>query len=294
MNALWRVWEDHPALTFPKAQLTLTGFSIAALRTNFYIRELNAMFDAGLSAGLKPTDIFIGHGHSDHMANLPFHLYSEHKVRVYVPAESLEFFDKYVSAMFTLTFHKSAPSPCEFVPVVPGQQLSLTLNNRPFIVDVFKCFHSRCTDSECKHTDCEGHMPCVGYGFTELKKKLNPDFVGKTGKELAEMRKAGIVLDVVVPRKLFVFLSDTSCEVFKTDAIFDYEIIMLECTFIHEEDYEQAVATNHTHWRDLEPHVKKHSDKTFVLYHFSQRYKTAEVEEFFKTFDLPNIHVWAN
>lgn len=295
MNAIWRVWEDHPPLSFPSAQLTITGYSIAALRTNFYIRELNAMFDAGLSAGLRPTHIFIGHGHSDHMANLPFHLYSDHKVKVFVPAESLEFFDAYVSSMFSLTFNKKTPSPCEFIPVVPGQQMQVVLNNRPFTLDVFKCFHSRCDTTMCEHdAACGGVMPCVGYGFTEMKKKLNPEYVGRTGKELAAMRKAGVELDVMVPRKVFLFLSDTSCEVFKTAAIFEYEIIMLECTFIAEEDYDQATATNHTHWRDLAPHVAAHPDKIFILYHFSQRYKVKEIEEFFVKQAVANIYVWAS
>src|SRR5438094_6939082 len=37
LNALWRVWEDHEPMRIPETTYTLRGFSIAALRTHFYI-----------------------------------------------------------------------------------------------------------------------------------------------------------------------------------------------------------------------------------------------------------------
>ena len=48
---LWKVWKEHPPTPIPGSpQLTLMGWSLAALRTNFYIKELGLMLDAGLSA----------------------------------------------------------------------------------------------------------------------------------------------------------------------------------------------------------------------------------------------------
>ena len=53
------------------------GYSVAALRTNFYIRELGLMLDAGLSApNMTINHMLITHPHSDHTANIPFHIYA--------------------------------------------------------------------------------------------------------------------------------------------------------------------------------------------------------------------------
>ena len=87
-NALWKVWDDREPITIPGTQYTLRGFSIAALRTNFFIKELSIMLDGGLSANYSPDHIFITHSHTDHIANLPFHLYSakeNSKIQIYAP-----------------------------------------------------------------------------------------------------------------------------------------------------------------------------------------------------------------
>jgi hypothetical protein len=75
-NALWKVWDDRDPLIISGTQYTLNGGSNAALRTNFFIKELGVMLDDGLSANYCPKHIFITHSHSHHVANFAFHLYS--------------------------------------------------------------------------------------------------------------------------------------------------------------------------------------------------------------------------
>ena len=89
-NALWNIWNEREAIKIQHTMYTLKGWSIAALRTNFYIPELDVMFDAGLSANVNPDYIMISHLHADHIANLPFHLYTTKTTRpkVYAPWES--------------------------------------------------------------------------------------------------------------------------------------------------------------------------------------------------------------
>ena len=87
---LWKCWKEHPPTPIPGSpQLTLMGWSLAALRTNFYIKELGLMLDAGLSGPEWALyHILITHCHSDHCANLPFHLYSykpPDKIKIFVP-----------------------------------------------------------------------------------------------------------------------------------------------------------------------------------------------------------------
>ena len=42
-NAIWALWDDREAIKIPGTEYTLRGFSIVALRTNFYIKELGIM-----------------------------------------------------------------------------------------------------------------------------------------------------------------------------------------------------------------------------------------------------------
>jgi ribonuclease BN (tRNA processing enzyme) len=67
---------------------------------------------------------------------------------------------------------------------------------------------------------------------------------------------------------------------------------MIECTFLLDDDYSQAEKTFHIHWKDLEVYIRDNPNITFVLYHFSQRYKKKELIEFFSKIDLKNIVPW--
>lgn len=49
------------------------------------------MLDAGCSSPYDPTAILLTHGHSDHVANLPFHCYGVAPVQIYAPHEIVPF-----------------------------------------------------------------------------------------------------------------------------------------------------------------------------------------------------------
>lgn len=73
-------------------------------------------------------------------------------------------------------------------------------------------------------------------------------------------------------------------------------VVITECSFLYEEDRDRAVKTKHTIWADLEPVVRKWKDTTFVLMHFSLRYKDWEVRNFFLNLPDPpdNIVLWVD
>src|SRR5437870_4219086 len=98
MDSLWKVWSYRTPHKLVGTSYTLKGWSIAALRTNFYIPELGIMFDAGLSGGMSPNHIFITHQHCDHCCNIPFHLMCQgkDKIQVYAPEEACPFIDNYI------------------------------------------------------------------------------------------------------------------------------------------------------------------------------------------------------
>jgi ribonuclease Z len=283
-HAIWRVWDDHPALTIPGTSYTLIGYSVAALRTNFYIRELGVMLDAGISANICPDHILITHGHSDHTANLPFHLYGQkegRKIQVYVPNESVEYFRSFVTSSYELTsghsYDQKSPSGYDLVGVSPNQALNITINKRPWKLDIIKCDHG---------------LPCVGYGLSEGRTKLKQEYVGLSGKEIGALRKSGIEVSVEIEIPIMLFLGDTSRDILREEKLERYPVIMMECTFIDPEDEANAEKTKHMHWSHLSPYISKHPNTTFILYHFSQRYKPSEIKAHFDKVAMTNVVPW--
>jgi ribonuclease Z len=291
LNALWKVWDDHDTIKIPGTQLTLKGFSIAALRTNFYIPELSIMLDAGISGNMAPDYIFVTHSHSDHIANLPYHLYSAKngkKIQIYIPEEMTK---KMTGMLDSITMlNDEYPNP-EFenkengnmkcyniVPVKPGIS-DVILRNKKYELEVIKCYHS---------------VPCVGYGFSEFKTKLKDEYKELSSKEIGELRRKGVDVSCEVKNPILCFLGDTSDEVLKDKSLEKYRNIMIECTFIRDEELVQAEKTKHIHWKSLEKYITDHPNINFILYHFSQRYKKSEIKEFFDNKKLPNVIPWIN
>jgi ribonuclease Z len=284
VNALWKTWDDHPSMAIAGTQYTLNGFSICALRTNFYIKELNLMLDAGLSANFSPDYIMVTHCHSDHSANLPYHLYSAkegQKIQIYVPGKSLNNFRRLLDSAYELSTHEAIreEETCYQLIPVDDEVVTFKIRNKPFELEVIPCDHG---------------VPCVGYGFAEMRSKLKQEYQSMSQKELGQLRKSGIELSLLVPHYFLCYLGDTSNKILENDTLWKYQTIMIECTFIHEDELPQAAKTKHIHWLQLKPYVVAHHDNFFILYHFSQRYKKSDIVQYFQKEKLNNIHAWIN
>jgi ribonuclease Z len=287
-NALWKTWEDHPLMPIKGTQYTIRGFSICALRTNFYIKELNLMLDAGLSANFSPDYILVSHCHSDHSANLPYHLYSAkegQKIQIYVPSQSLPKFRRLLDSAYELSTNEPVQedqSCYELKPVKENgsqEMIPIKIRNKPFELEIFPCDHG---------------VPCVGYGIAEVRQKLKPEYQNLPQIELGKLRKSGVELSQSVPHYFLCFLGDTSCKILENNALWKYQTIMIECSFIFDDELPQATLTKHIHWSQLKPFILAHPETFFILYHFSQRYKKSEIKDLFDKENLSNVHAWIN
>jgi ribonuclease Z len=295
MNPLYKAWTAREPIKLEGTQYTLQGFSIAGYRTNFYVKELDLMLDAGISANFAPKKILITHCHSDHIANLPFHLYGgldkqdEEKIQVWMPQETEKLIRDYIDAMFRLSFHVTdvchENGKFDFynsVPVIPNQIINFQQKSGKYQIEIFKCDHS---------------VPCVGYGVSEIRKKLKEEYKTTPGKELGALRKSGIQIDEEYIDHQFVFLGDTTWEMFEFEEnnnIFKYKNIIVECSFITDDEIVHAIEKRHNHWQNFKPFVVANPQVNFVLIHFSPRYKKKEIEEFFEKENIPNITLWIN
>jgi ribonuclease Z len=279
-------------------QWMVSGYSRSAYRTGFFVSGLNIMLDAGPQCFKKPEHIFITHSHADHIANLPFTLIGEesgtHKYNIYAPQEAQDKLKKYIKSMFEANA-LSSDIPVEewynFIPLVSKyneennvtQTLDVVSNKNKLSVEIVKCDHG---------------IPTVSYGFGLKKHKLNPKYKGLKGKEIGQLRKDGVDdITVDVLDKIFAFVCDTSIKVFDMNPfILDYSTIFIECTFLKEGEEDTATSKKHIHWKQLKPYVLDNKDTTFVLFHFSLKYKDEEIkeimEEEFKTEGINNVDLW--
>ena len=284
MNIKHNFWKQK--WTLPGIKWSITGYSRAAYRTGFYIRELDMMLDAGPQCFSKPSHIMITHTHGDHITNLPFTMIGPeegtHMFHIYAPAESEKYLRGYITSLFETNLSidmNGAPDQWyKFYPMMSNTNFEIIANNNPYKIEVFTCDHS---------------VPTVSYGISTIKQKLKDEYKGIPGKELAQLRKSGTEITAKVTTPILAYLCDTNFKALEVNpTLFNYKIIITECTFLYQEHIQRSEKTKHIHWNDIKPYIESHPEITFVLIHFSLQYTDKEIYEFFKQVNLPNIKVW--
>lgn len=295
----FRQWKT---MQLPGTQLTLTGYSRSNDKTFFHIPELRCALDAGLCEGRQPETVFLSHTHNDHTSDLEFLASRSGGVTLYAPAQATPYIETYIRARREMNhvadFDPSLSNPLSLKGVQGGDTLSMGKRDQ-YAIDIVDCVHK---------------VPCVGYCFSERKKRLKPVYQEKKqeydasgdkaafGKWMGELRKQGIDVQEMIKEPLFAFLGDTHVDVFHQHPwLFSYPTIITECTYLHDTEETRANEKGHTVWCQLAPIIEAHPDTTFVLTHFSLRHSDREVLAFFQEQARlrPNLRperlvIWAN
>jgi ribonuclease Z len=279
---IYDIWNfSHP---LDKIGLTIRGHSRSSEGSCFFIPELKIFFDAGMRSPFNPNYVFITHCHSDHSQILPQILTGITTTpTVYVPQESRQFCKDYLIA--AIGFFINCPSSCviENYPVkgvTCGEVVKVEYGKGNYNMKVYDLDHS---------------IPTRGYGLCEVRKKLKEEYVGIEGKEIGRLRKEGVEITEDKMYWLLAYICDTSISVLsKYPELFNYPYLIIECTFLYDEEYEMAEAKKHIHWKDLKPFVVANSQCEFILIHFSMRYKEDEIKGFFEKEKLDNVFAWTN
>lgn len=284
-------WKEERSI--PGTNWKIRGYSRSAYRTGFYIPDIKIMLDSGPPIFSNPKHIFITHTHLDHIISLPVNLIcdmdtpvelskndSSNMCKIYGPKEAHQFIANYIKASFELNSMENNDANHNYNYIYKPMTSGDIVEFMPGI--------------RAKVYECDHPVPTVGYGFIETRQKLKEEYLGIDKKELVAIKKSGIPITISVDVPKFAYICDTSINVFtiNPELLTTYPTIFIECTFILPDELDRAIKTKHINWIQLKPYVISHPHITFILFHFSQRYKDQEIDDFFKNENLNNLSWW--
>ena len=276
--------ENQPFKTLTYADLTIEGYSRAAVQTYWRIPEMKLGFDLGG----QPWDFmgtptwFISHTHLDHIAALPVYIARRRMMKmepptIYLPEHAVEGIRRVLQAFSRLDRGRL---PCRLVATKPGDEVELS---RELAV----------TAHAMRHT-----VPAMGYLVWQRRRKLKHEFQDLTGDQIRDLRVAGteVTLEQRTPR--VAYLGDSTIEgLDECPAMYDAEVLILEMTFVarnHRPDKIRKLG--HIHLDDIVARRDRFKNNVIIAGHFSTRYHPQQAEAIVKK-QLPDmldgrLHLW--
>jgi len=265
-----------------KEKITLVGQSVAGLRTNIVIPEYSIVFDIGVCSHQSTNQpvVCVSHGHADHIGALHLHSFTRSMMKVdlptyYMPIECVDSFNKsyesYKCLNKGISINSSHDWMRQFYNIITKGSLPLCSN---MFIKPFKTIH---------------RVPSQGYIIYKEIKKLKPEYLGLTGKEIVALKETGVEISYTVTINQLAFSGDTTIEgILDKPDVLGAKVLILECTYIHTGEVDnvdtpdEAINRGHIHEQHIIDHADKFMNQVIVFTHLSQRYKAQEIVEFQK------------
>jgi ribonuclease Z len=258
--------ENLPIRRLAHRNLTLEGYSRAAVQSYFRVPELKVGFDIGGSPWdfMSLRTIFVTHPHLDHMAALPVYVARRRMMKmepptIYLPAEIVEPVERMLKAWQRLDRGRML---CQLVGVSAGDEIELS---REHVVTVFPTTHT---------------VPSVGYTVWDRRRKLKPELVGRPQQEIRELATSGVDVTHEVRLPLVCYTGDTSPPGLDADsAVYEAQILITELTFFRPEHRKEKIHKfGHIHIDDIIERADRFQNEKIVFTHVSTRYLDHQIE----------------
>lgn len=240
------------------AGIELLGFSLAGEETVIAAPGFNMCFDVGRAPReiIHIDNICLSHGHMDHAAGVAYYFSQRRFVgigsgRLIVHRGLAPVIRRILEAWAVVERHDT---PADITGVEAGQDVEIRrgLLVRPFAVD---------------HCDF-----ALGYTLIETRRKLKPEFRGRTGPELVGLKRGGAEIEYDMEIPLITYSGDTTAGRFlELDFVRDSRVVLLECTFFEKAHIDRARAGRHIHVADLPRVMEALPDARIVLTHVTRR-----------------------
>jgi ribonuclease Z len=276
--------ENLPLKTLQFKGLTIEGYSRAAVQSYWRIQELKIGFELGGSPWSftgTPT-FFVTHSHLDHLASIPVYVARRRMMkmeppRVYLPIEAVENVQRLLHVWQRLDRGRMM---VDLVGVKPGDEIELS---REHVVTAFAT----------KHT-----VPSLGYVVWDRRKKLKPEYQGRGGEEIRELRLAGTEVTQEVRVPLLCYVGDSApAGLDNYPPLYEATVLITEMTFFRPEHRKEKIHKfGHTHLDDILERADRFQNELIILSHFSTRYHErqvrAAVERRFPPSLLQRVQLW--
>ena len=211
--------KNLPVKRLVHEDLTIEGYSRAAVQTYWRIPELKIGFDLGAHPwGFMGTATwFISHTHLDHIAALPVYVARRRMMKmepptIYMPEPAIEMMDRLLQCYSRLDRSRL---PCELVPVSAGDEIELS---RELVV----------TTAAMKH-----RVPSLGYCVWRRRRKLKPEYRDQTGDQIRDLRLSGVEVSEEIRSPLVAYLGDTAPQgLDEAPIMYEARVLITEMTFV--------------------------------------------------------------
>jgi ribonuclease Z len=261
------VINNMPVKTLVHKDLTIEGYSRAAVQTYWRIPELKIGFDLGGQpwSFMGTNTWFISHAHLDHLAALPVYVARRRMMKmepptIYLPTSAIEHMEKILKLFTRLDRGRM---PCQLKPLEPGDEIELS---REHVVTI----------SETKHT-----IPSLGFVVWERRRKLKTEYQTLTGPQIRDLRLGGT--EVTEERRVarFAYLGDSApAGLDNCPAMYEAHVLVLEMTFVapsHRKD--KIHKFGHMHLDDVVERRERFKNELIIASHFSTRYTAKRIRD---------------
>ncbi|MCA9173095.1 MAG: metal-dependent hydrolase [Planctomycetales bacterium] len=259
--------ENAPIKTIQHGQLTVEGYSRAAVQTYWRIPELKLGFDLGA----QPWDFmgtatwFVSHTHLDHIAALPVYIARRRMMKmdpptIYLPDHALPHVQQLLKVVNRLDRGRL---PCELIGVSPGDEVELS---RELVVTV----------CETKHT-----VPSLGYIVWERRRKLKDEYAGLSGEQIRDIRMTGVDVSHEVRMPRVAYLGDSSPPGLDNNPdMYEAEVLICEMTFVARSHRKEKIHKHgHMHLDDFVSRRERFRNQLIIASHFSTRYHDRQIRQ---------------
>jgi ribonuclease Z len=244
--------------------LRIEGSSRAGDASWFRLHPPGLAFDVGRGslAQTGAKEIFLTHGHLDHVLGLPFvlsqkRMQGEGPTRVFCPRDTLDGLRRLIRAAESL---EEISYEVELEGLDPGDQVSV---GRDLRVEAFATDHN---------------VPSLGFHLLRQRSRLKHQFKNRAASELAELRRQGAEIEDIASELWVTYCGDTGIGVFELEPrLFESTVLILECTFFDPQSRIRAEQFKHLHLLDLAERASRFRNRDLVLHHASRRYRETDI-----------------
>jgi ribonuclease Z len=259
--------QNLPVKRLTHDNLTIEGYSRAAVQTYWRIPELKLGFDLGG----QPWDFMgtptwiVSHTHLDHIAALPVYISRRRMMkmdppRIYLPEDAIGPAQQILRQFGRLDRSRM---PCELIGIRAGDELVLS---RELVVTVGAATHT---------------VPAFCFVVWQRRRKLKAEFQNLSGDKIRDLRLNGTEVAEEHRYPLVGYLGDSSPEgLDRNPDLLRAKILITELTFLAPGHRKEKIHKHgHMHLDDLVERVDQFQNEKIIAAHFSTRYHPRQIEQ---------------